>query len=118
MVTFFRVGGFSMFVVLGCGLAALIIALVASGRPTRPRIALAERLAKATLFFSLAGYASNVAMTLYHTANTKHEEGGLVVMLLTGLYESLSPVIMGFSFIALTHLAVAIAAFRLARREP
>jgi hypothetical protein len=118
LTTFFRMGGFSMFIVLGCGLAGLLVALYASGRPSEPPIRLADRLAKAELFFSIAGYASNVAATLYAVANTEHTGDGFSKMLVTGLYESTAPIIMGFTFIALIHLALGVAGFRLARREP
>lgn len=118
MVEFFRIGGYSMFAVLACGLAGLLVALYATGRPSEPRIVLAKRLAIAELFFALSGYASNVAMTLVTVAEENPPGDGFRVMLATGLYESLSPVIMGLSFIALTELAVAIAAYRLARGTP
>jgi hypothetical protein len=111
-------GGYSMFSVLLCGLAGLLIALYATGRPTQARITLAERLVKAEIFFAVAGYASNVAATLYAVSNTEHEGDGMWMMLFTGLYESTAPVIMGFSFIALIHVALAVAAHRLARRTP
>lgn len=116
--TFFEMGGFSMFIVLICGLAGLGVALYASGRPSEPPIALADRLAKAELFFSLAGYASNVAVTMWAVSRTEHEGNGFSTMLITGLYESTAPVIMGFTFIALIHVALGVAGYRLARREP
>lgn len=118
MVEFFRIGGYSMFAVLVCGLAGLLVAVYATGRPSEPRVVLAKRLNVAELFFSLSGYAGNVAMTLYHTAEQNPPGDGFRVMVATGLYESLSPIIMGFSFIALTEVGVAIAAYRLARSTP
>jgi hypothetical protein len=117
MQEFFRIGGFSMFPVLLCGLAALLVALYATGRPEKSLIALGDRLARAELFFAVSGLAANVAATLHTVANTQHTGDGFAVMLTTGLYESTAPVVMGLSFLALAHLALAIAAFRLARRE-
>lgn len=116
--TFFEMGGFSMFIVLGCGLVGLLVALYASGRPSEPPIRLADRLAKAELFFSLAGLASNVAATLWAVSRAEHADGGFSTMLVTGLYESTAPIIMGFTFIALIHVALGVAGYRLARREP
>lgn len=118
MLEFFQIGGYSMFSVLLCGLAGLSVALFATSRPSERRIELGGRLIKAEMFFAIAGYASNVAATLDAVSTRKHEGDGMWIMLFTGLYESLSPVIMGFTFIALTHLALAVAAHRLARREP
>ncbi len=115
MIEFFRIGGYSMFSVLIIGLAGLVVALYASGRPSQRRIALAERLDKATLFFALAGYASNVAATFYTVSHREHSGDGMWMMAFAGLYESLAPVIMGFTFIALTQVALAIAVFRLSR---
>lgn len=117
MLTFFEMGGYSMVSVLLCGLAGLAVALYATSRPSEARITLAERLLKAELFFAVAGYASNVAATLHAVAQSEQEGDGMWRMLLMGLYESTAPVIMGLSFIALAHLALAIAAHRLARRE-
>jgi hypothetical protein len=119
MREFFLIGGFSMFPVLFCGLAALLVALYATGRPSAPVIALADRLARAELFFSISGVLANVAVTLRTVASVEHEgEDGFARMLATGLYESQSPAIMGLAFLALAHLALAIASFRLAKREP
>lgn len=118
MLEFFQIGGYSMFSVLLCGVAGLLVALMATGRPSAGRIKLAERLIKAEMFFAVAGYASNVAATLDAVSTRQHEGDGMWIMLFTGLYESLSPVIMGFTFIALIHVALAVAAHRLARREP
>lgn len=115
MATFFRMGGYSMFTVLLCGLAALAVALYATARPSAARVKLVDRLIKAEIFFAVAGYASNVAATLYTVSNTEHESDGMWMMLFTGLYESTAPIIMGFTFVALTHVALAIAAYRLAR---
>lgn len=118
MLNFFQIGGYSMFSVLFCGLAGLIIALVAIGRPTDARIKLAERIIRAVMFFSIAGYASNMAATFNAVSTRQHEGDGMWMMLFTGSYESTAPVIMGFTFIALIHLALAVAAHRLSRQEP
>src|SRR5690606_31178516 len=118
MQTFFMMGGFSMFPVLFCGIAALLLALFASGRPSKGLIVLAERLGWAELFFALSGMLSNVATTLHAVATHEHEGDGFARMLVTGLYESSAPGIMGFAFLALVHLALAIAGYRLARRAP
>ncbi len=117
MVDFFIIGGYSMYSVLLCGLAALGVALYATGRPSEARIVLAERLARATVFFALAGYASNVAATFYTVSDRDHVGDGMWKMAFEGLYESTAPVIMGLTFVALVHLALAITAYRLARRE-
>jgi hypothetical protein len=118
MKTFFQMGGFSMVPVLLCGAAALLVALYASGRPSAPLIALADRLGWAELFFALSGLLSNVAVTLWAVSQSEHEGDGFRKMLVTGLYESSAPAIMGLSFLAVVQVALAIAAYRLAKREP
>lgn len=118
MRAFFEMGGFSMVPVLLCGLAALLVALYATGRPSRPVIVLAERLGRAELFFAASGLLSNVAVTLWAVSRLDHGDDGFSRMLATGLYESAAPGIMGLSFLALVHLALAIASFRLAKRAP
>ena len=118
MMMFFEMGGYSMFSMLLCSLAGLLVALYATSRPSEPRIVLAERLAKADVFFALAGYASNVAATFHYVTTHDHGPDGYAMILITGLYESTAPVIMGFTFVALIHTALAIAAFRLAKQAP
>jgi hypothetical protein len=118
MKTFFEIGGFSMYPVLLCGVAALLVALYATGRPAKHLIVLAERLGWAEVFFALSGFLSNLAMVFYTVGRPEHEGDGFAKMLVTGLYESTAPAIMGLSFLALVHLALAIAGYRLAKREP
>ena len=118
MKAFFQMGGFSMFPVLLCGTAALLVALYAAGRPQKHLIVLSERLGWAELFFALSGMLSNVAVTLWAVSQSEHRGDGFSRMLVTGLYESSAPGIMGFSFLALVHLSLAIAGYRLAKREP
>ncbi len=116
---FWKAGGWSMYPVLVLGLVALGIAIVASGRPTAPRITLATGLLRAEVYFSVGGYATNLATTFFAVATFEHETThAMWVMAFTGLYESMSPLIMGLSFVALGHLALAIAAYRLARQAP
>jgi hypothetical protein len=114
---FFRMGGFSMLPVLLCGMAALGVALYATGRPAAHRIQLAERLGWAELFFAGSGLFANVATTLWAVAHASPEGEGFRTMLVTGLYESSAPAIMGLSFLALVHVALAIAGYRLAHRD-
>ncbi len=118
MVRFFQIGGFSMFVVLACGLAHLLLGIYAIRRPTAARIELAERLIKAEIFFSVGGVASNLAMTFLTVASTEQSLHQMWLMCFTGLYESLAPIIMGLTFVALTHVALALAGHRLARQTP
>ena len=118
MKTFFEIGGFSMYPVLLCGLAALLVALYATGRPEKHLIVLAERLGRAELFFALSGLLSNLAMVFYSVPKLAAEGADFAATLSTGLYESTAPAIMGLSFLALAHLALAIAGYRLAKREP
>lgn len=116
---FWKAGGWSMYPVLLVGLAALGIAIMASGRPSEPRIALARGLLRAELYFALCGYATNVASTFFAVSQSEHASLlDMWVMVFTGLYESTSPIIMGLAFIALGQLALAIAAHRLARQAP
>jgi len=116
---FWKAGGWSMYPVLVLGLVALGIAIAASGRPTQPRIALAMGLLRAELYFSVGGYAMNVATTFFAVSQYAHESiESMWLMVFTGLYESTSPIIMGLAFLALGHLALAIAAYRMAHQQP
>ena len=109
--TFFRMGGFSMVPVLLLGLGALGVAVYASARPEERTLGLARRLGWSVLFFSLCGLLANVAATLHFVSGLAPDEDRLSV-LCTGLYESTAPGIMGMAFLALTHLAIAVAAYR------
>jgi hypothetical protein len=118
MWTLIRDGGvIPMMFILVFGLLALGASFYFA---LRPRSAARSRgfiksMAQATLFGTLAATFADVGATLY-TASHSWEHGGPVHaahLLVEGLAESMSPGIVGFSFLALTAMLTAVGSRRL-----
>jgi hypothetical protein len=110
MMTLIREGGFPMWVILGLGIGALVTAFRAVLMPSQARLATARQLARATLYSTLVGVAAAFGAVFHHApriADAEKVELGRVV--LQGLGESMSPLIMGFTILALVALFTAVA---------
>ena len=99
------------------GLAALGSAVGYAIRPDGPRRSLTRGLSLATLFATLAALAAALGATLNALAGRRMADLSLEVphgalMLLTGLAESMSPLIMGFTLLALTAMFGAVGGYR------
>jgi hypothetical protein len=113
-------GGFGMLFILLFGLAGLLAAIRYATAPSDRFQVLCTSLGRATLFSTLATLGADLGATLHALAGTrlpnidiKAPDG--VNMLLQGLGESMSPIIMGFALLALLHLFQAIGSFRAAK---
>lgn len=117
-------GGFPMVFILLFGLAglgaAIRYAMVSrSGSGDRWQ-ALSKSLGRATLFSTLATLGADLGATFHALTgmrdpnlNIRSADGPQ--MLLQGMSESMSPIIMGFALLALLHLFHAIGSFRAAK---
>lgn len=115
MVEFFQAGGFVMFFVLGFGALAIAAAVYFARSPDDRRLGLIRALSSATLFSLLAGVATDLA-TVFHNVPSHPEwlEGTSVEMVvMTGLAESLTPAILGFTLLSLASLVTAVGMRRL-----
>lgn len=113
-------GGFPMVFILLFGLAGLGAAIRYAMAPSDRFQALCTSLGRATLFSTLATLGADLGATFHALAgqrfpniDIKSPDGPQ--MLLQGLGESMSPIIMGCALLALLHLFHAIGSFRAAK---
>lgn len=119
MLEFFLGGGWSMFVVLVLGLAAVVAAARFAFRPEPARIGAIEALTRATVFAALAGVLSCFgAVGAKVPAHPEWAErmGGLGNVVLAGVGEAMAPGVLGFGLLSVAWLAMATGHRRLARR--
>ena len=121
MFELFAAGGFPMYAVVGFGLAALVAASLFAWRPKGERLGFIVGTSIATIFIALAGVAKDMAKVftfVHHRLEGDDWSERLAArVLLQGMSESLSPVIFGFSFVALVAFVCAIG-FRRMLRTP
>jgi hypothetical protein len=119
MVTLFREGGFPMWFVLLFGAVSLAAAGRFAYKPTRDKLGFIYGMSGATLLTTLMAICADLAAVGHH-ANERWDEWSDVIVrvLLQGFAESMSPGIMGFSFLSLVALLLAAGATRLAPADP
>ncbi len=121
MWTFLRSGGLPMAFILLFGLIALGAAFHFSVRAERRTLGFIKAMAAATLFSTLATSCADVGATLYAVEKALEKEDAASIpralhMVVEGFAESTSPGILGFSFLALTSMLVAVGRRRLDER--
>ncbi|MBX3260672.1 MAG: hypothetical protein KF782_13345 [Labilithrix sp.] len=120
MWTLIRNGGVPpMLFILVTGLVGLAAAFHFALRARRQSLGFVKGMAAATLFGTLAASCADVGATLY-TAEKSFDKGEGVEralhLVVEGLAESTSPGILGFSFLALSAMLVAVGRRRLDER--
>jgi hypothetical protein len=108
-------GGPGMFAILLCGALALLTAGWFAWRVEGRVRSFLDGMARTLLYASLTALAADVARTLAVATTSKAEERA--PMVLAGLSESMSPLILGFSLLALVHFLTAIGRRRLDGRR-
>jgi hypothetical protein len=108
MMDFFRGGGFSMWIVLGFGLAAIATAfgLLRDAEPRR--LAALKAITWGGVLAIASGLASNLSAVFAHLAH----RGGNTADLYQGLAESLAPAVLGGTMLSVAWLIVAVAVRR------
>lgn len=106
-----------MWFILAFGMAALAAAVLYAVRIQAKQKALMNGMALATLFATLAALAADLGATMNALAGRRMPDISLEaqhgpLILLTGLAESMSPLIMGFALLALTAMFGAVGRFR------
>jgi hypothetical protein len=110
MVTLFRNGGFVMYFILLFGLLALIPAVASVFRSDTKNHGYVKWMLIALLGSIVSGTCADVGATLRFVVDAKNKNDPTwSTSLLEGLQESLSPSLLGMSFITLTALALAVA---------
>jgi hypothetical protein len=112
MLTLFRNGGWSMFVIVLFGFVTLATAAFFATRPDKKHEGFIKWMSRATLWATLCGAASDLAATLYFTTSIvdANERARTIE---EGFAESMSPFIMGFAMLALAALLAAVGRRRL-----
>jgi len=114
---FMRAGGVPIWIVLVFGLVALLTAVLFAWRPSERRAAILRSLSTATVFAILSGFVSCIAAVMFkvpqHPEWAKSPDRTLIVM--TGIGESLTPAILGFTMLSLVWLLAAVGNRRTAR---
>lgn len=105
-----QAGGFGIWIVLLFGVFALGTAIRFATRPEPRALRVLTALSWATVFAIFSAVSSNLAMVMWrvpqHPEWSKSPELPLIVM--TGIGESLTPSILGFTLLGVTWLLVAV----------
>jgi hypothetical protein len=115
MLEFFKMGGFAMFFILLFGGLTLAAAVVLMFRPSARLVAMIRAMSVSTAFVSLAGFAAGLAMVCTKVPQTPEWANDPLVglIILTGVGESLTNVILGFSLLAIAWLVTAVGVRRM-----
>jgi hypothetical protein len=118
MIKLFQAGGFPMWFILVFGLVALVAAVLFALRPETSKVAAIRALTIATLLSVGSGVASDIAAVGYAVSGNPAwaHSPELPRILLEGIGESMSPVVMGCSLLSMVWLVVALGQRRLARQ--
>ena len=119
MLTLMRNGGAPMLFILLTGAIGLASAFYFALKARAQNLEFIKGMAMATLFGTLAASCADVGATLYASEKAFDEAdsvGKPLHMIVEGLAESTSPGILGFSFLALIWMLVAVGRRRLAER--
>ncbi len=115
MMEFMRAGGVPIWVVLVFGLIALVTGAIFLFRPTERRGKVLRGLMAATLYSVLAAVASDLAAVCAKVPRNPEwaKSPDLPLIVMTGIGESLTPAILGFTILSLAGLFSAIGHRRL-----
>lgn len=116
MLELFNAGGFPMLGVVAFGLMALVAAGFFAKRPERGRIGHIVGLSCATICLSFAGTARDIAKVIWFVTTTEDKTESSAIVL-AGVGESMSPLIFGFTLVALVAFVCAVGYRRLYREE-
>ena len=108
MMTLVREGGVPILFVIVLGLCTLLSALAFAFRPAHARLRWLVWMHGAVLFATFAGTCANLGATFHYLADGKQGQNDRALVLLQGLAESMSTPILGFAFLALSALCVAV----------
>ncbi|MFO0663286.1 MAG: hypothetical protein U0174_05010 [Polyangiaceae bacterium] len=113
MLSFIRDGGAPILFVIAFGLWTLASSLSFAVRPGRARLASLKWMHLVVLFSTLSGTFGNIGAVFHYLGDGKQGKEDRVQVLLTGLGESMSTPILGFAFLALSALGMAVGLRRL-----
>jgi hypothetical protein len=107
-----------MFVILALGVTTLIAAALFARRPELAKVDAIKALARAEVFSVIVGVTSDLGTVGYAIASGKFPDDAVHKIAFEGFGESMSPVVMGFSFLTIAWLVMAVGYRRLRRVTP
>ena len=115
MIEFMRLGGFSSWIVLLFGLITLVAAGLYLWRPEQRKLGILRGMTVATAFSVLSGLSANLAAVMFNVSqNPKWAKSpDMPLLVMTGIGESLTTAILGFTVLSVAWLLGAIGNRRL-----
>ena len=113
MLSFIRDGGAPIWFVIVFGLVTLASSLSFAMRPGRGRLSSLKWMHLVVLFSTISGTVGNIGAVFHYLGEGKQGTEDRVQVLLSGLGESMSTPILGFAFLALSSLGMAVGMRRL-----
>lgn len=115
MIEFFQAGGWSMFLILALGVVTLGAAAAFMRRPEAQDIGMIRGFSVATVFAVLTGIAADLAAVFTHVPNNPEwaHSPDMPLIVMTGLGESLTPAILGFTMLTLAWMVTGVGIRRL-----
>ncbi len=107
-MTFFRAGGYPIFLVLLFTVLLLFVAGRYALKPHPRGLALIRALTLTLVFSAVAGVATNIRATLYGVTNRWEMNPETPLAVMRGLGESLTPAVLGFTALSIAWLFVAV----------
>jgi hypothetical protein len=118
-MNFLLAGGWSTWFVLVFGTLALYTSIRFAFSADTRRLAIVRALSSATVFATLAGVGANFIAVMNKTTTIPElrDDPNFAHVVMQGLGEAISPAVLGFCFLALTWLFIAVGTRRLNDRE-
>jgi hypothetical protein len=114
MMEFMRAGGVPIWIVLFFGLAALVTGVLFAIRPDERKAAVLRALSNTTIFCILSGVTSCIAAVMSKVPGNPEwaHSPDRTLIIMTGLGESMTPAILGFTLLSLVWLLAAVGSRR------
>jgi hypothetical protein len=118
MMNFIRDGGIGAWWVMLFGGVSLVGAVLFARRPDEARLGFLRAMSWTTVSCMMVGFITGVAKCFEGTARLPPEKRDLAwIFILKGTSEAAAVLILGFAFLTLTWLIIAVGLRRLAARE-
>lgn len=111
MLDFIIAGGFSMLILLALGVAILIPAVRFARNADPQRLSLIRSLTVAISFATIVGVTAGIAKTCHYVSGVEPKD--MLPVLLQGVAESVTNVILGGSIVAVAWILVAVGVRRM-----
>ena len=108
MMEFMKTGGVAMWLILALGVAVVGLAGSFAWNPSERKLGLVRPLSVALVFLSVAGTAAGIAATMTYVTRVPEfaTDPKLPLIVLTGIGESITPLILGFTILTTVWLTV------------